>query len=401
MGFDPTEWHPEPVRREERRAPGMPASGWLPDPSETDLERYWDGARWTSRVRNRHTRVERGVTPAAYSAPARSWTLPDQPTRPSRSARRTGARRFWTTTVVVLATLLAVSGFAYRVGLIPEGVDPATAAVDALAGLAEPESATPPADATVAYPVHGSSDLVRHLAAGMITQEESIAVGYWVGPDGDALLSDALLEAATQNPYVFVSGWTTTTLGARVTVQPTYIYPADEAERRRVETADAVQVGLAASGAASATTAAEKVSLIHDYVASVATYDHAAAAAIDRGEDSAIVDRSQEAYGILVEGTAVCGGYAQAFLAMADAAGLDAVAVTGFADGGLTSGAHAWNKVLVDGRWLTVDVTWDDADQVGEILHDYLLIPDGDQALLSRTADADWMLDSHLGDYGA
>jgi transglutaminase-like putative cysteine protease len=109
--------------------------------------------------------------------------------------------------------------------------------------------------------------------------------------------------------------------------------------------------------------------------------------------------QSQEAYGILVAGTAVCTGYAHAFQLLAQASGLEPVVVTGTASSGFTTGGHAWNQVLVDGQWLVVDATWDDADDA-VLGRDYLLIDRLDSRLASRTADTGWVLDANAGMYG-
>ncbi len=61
----------------------------------------------------------------------------------------------------------------------------------------------------------------------------------------------------------------------------------------------------------------------------------------------------------------VCSGYADLFAAMGGHVGLTVKSVDGFAKGwgykeGQTSTVpnHAWNAILIDGRWKLVDVTW-------------------------------------------
>ncbi|MDN4476238.1 transglutaminase domain-containing protein [Demequina sp. SYSU T00192] len=395
MSFNPTEWQPEPLRPEERRASGLPASGWLPDPGDPDLERYWDGTRWTGRVRNLYTRIEHGVSPSAYTTPARTWTPAAEPAGVHRRARR----RRWRTSVLLLVVvaLLGVlwAGRAADAGLLPSWANLGRTAAEALTPT------TAPVAPTVDYPVYGSTELVRYLETAMIAQQEAIDVTFWAEELGGPAIEDALREAVTQNPYAFVKGWVfwETTVG--VELHPVYTYAVDEADRRRSLTATAVQLGLSASRATAASSDKEKVTRIHDYLVSRGEYDYEAYDAINRGEDNAVVDRSQEAYGLLVEGTAVCNGYAQAFLAMAEAAGLEAVQVTGSDLAGATGGDHAWNKVLVDGEWLLVDVTWDDPSTNPRTSHDYLMLADGDPRLITRITDSDWVVDAHLGDYSS
>ena len=256
-----------------------------------------------------------------------------------------------------MAILIGIVLTAARVGILPEWVPMRSA-------LVGPQPSAP----EVSYPVFGSDDLVQYLAASMIAQEPTIDVTYWANQDGIGSegVFDAINEASVQNPYLFVDAWTYATTLRGVVVTPEYAHDATEAAHRRVATAAAVSAGLKDAGVTPEQSVQDKVREIHDYVASVATYDNDAATAITAGAtDSPQVEQSQEAYGILVGGSAVCNGYAQAFQAMAQAAGIDTVIVTGDAWSGATSGPHAWNRVLVDGQWVTVDVTWDDADAWG------------------------------------
>ncbi|MFV0634463.1 transglutaminase domain-containing protein [Demequina sp.] len=291
--------------------------------------------------------------------------------------------------------VLLVCGYSYQWalsgGYVPSWATPA--ALTAAFGAPDAPSTD--------YPTYGSTDLVTYLEASMVEQRDAINVTYWsqnVGLDG---VSDALLEAASQNPYVFVRGWSTLKTTATVTVQPEYIYDSGEADRRRTATRQAAADALVASGASAAVSDADKVTAIHDWIVSHATYDMGVFEAIEAGEESPRVDQSQEAYGILVMGTAVCNGYAMAFTAMAEQAGLDSVVVTGSDSAGLTGGSHAWNKVLVDGQWLLVDATWDDPIGGTEVYNDYLMLSPRDPQLATRTTDTDWVVDGNLGAFGA
>lgn len=372
-------WMPE--RDREPAARRLPMPGWLPDPSEIGVERYWDGARWTHRTRDARTRIEHGEFTAR---------VPVAPVRLRRERR--GARPL---VVLGLALIIAFAGasVASSAGLLPEWANLGATAYAAATRITKPDG---PA---VAYPTYGSTELVTYLERSLIAQDRAIDVTYWARTQGIEAVTDALREVHAQNPYVFTAGWSSLDNGGHVSIEPVYLYDAGEADRRRTATLAAVTAGLAASGALAVSDDATRAGLIHDYIASVAHYDTEAYDAINRGEDSPHVNQSQQAYGILVEGTAVCNGYAQAFLAMAEAAGLDAVQVTGVANGGVTTGGHAWNKVRIDGRWLVVDVTWDDEEH--RILTDYLMVPDDDPVLASRSADRDWMVDAHLGDFAS
>lgn len=62
------------------------------------------------------------------------------------------------------------------------------------------------------------------------------------------------------------------------------------------------------------------------------------------------------AYGALMEGQAVCQGYAYAFKMLCDQAQIPCWIVTGY-----YKEPHAWNYVLLNGNYYQVDITWDDA----------------------------------------
>lgn len=60
------------------------------------------------------------------------------------------------------------------------------------------------------------------------------------------------------------------------------------------------------------------------------------------------------AYSALVDGKAVCAGYSRLFRSMCAECGIEAVCVDGMKDGV----PHEWNKVLINGKWHKIDVTF-------------------------------------------
>lgn len=108
----------------------------------------------------------------------------------------------------------------------------------------------------------------------------------------------------------------------------------------------------------------EKELAIHDYIVANCSYGY--------------VDYSKEyayrAYGALVQGTAVCNGYAEAMALLLSCSGVENEFMTGTADGEL----HAWNRVCLDGKWYQVDATWDDPlpDRGSFVGHMYFNVTD-------------------------
>lgn len=99
---------------------------------------------------------------------------------------------------------------------------------------------------------------------------------------------------------------------------------------------------------------------IHDKLIDMVSYDTEVA-------EKQTIDLAHTAYGALVENsrgkknTAVCDGYAQAYLYLLQQAGIEATVVLGI--GGstyTTAGGHAWNIVKLGNDWYEVDSTWDD-----------------------------------------
>lgn len=117
----------------------------------------------------------------------------------------------------------------------------------------------------------------------------------------------------------------------------------------------------------------EKATALNDYLIWNASYQYDTASDLD-----------YTAYGILVNGTGRCAGYAKAYQDLLGRVGIAADYVIGTAKGG----SHAWNHIGIDGAWYAVDVTWNDAcylidgthvdtnDYDGKVSHKYLLKSD-------------------------
>lgn len=103
----------------------------------------------------------------------------------------------------------------------------------------------------------------------------------------------------------------------------------------------------------------ETVLKLHDAIIDRTKYNFDSANALAAGvrnEEAAV--RGMSAYACLVDGNAVCSGYAKAFQTVAGMLGIRAMRVQGIKlDGG---SPHEWNIVYVDGQPYHLDVTWDD-----------------------------------------
>lgn len=80
-------------------------------------------------------------------------------------------------------------------------------------------------------------------------------------------------------------------------------------------------------------------------------------ALVKRVDYNANATRNQSAYSALVEGKSVCAGYARAFQYLMQQLSIPCYYCTGY-----SGDSHAWNIVKLDGRYVNVDVTWDDTN---------------------------------------
>lgn len=96
----------------------------------------------------------------------------------------------------------------------------------------------------------------------------------------------------------------------------------------------------------------EKEKALHDMLATQVTYIE--------------TPLSRSAYGALVEGKAVCEGYAEALQCLLQRVGIQSIQVYGFGVNPQTGGTenHAWNMVRIDGKYYLTDLTWNDQDTV-------------------------------------
>lgn len=86
------------------------------------------------------------------------------------------------------------------------------------------------------------------------------------------------------------------------------------------------------------------------------------------------------AYGCLVDGKAVCEGYAKAFILLCTAYDIECVPITGNTRNseGVVE-PHMWNMVKLDGVWYHFDLTWDDPiSTLGDdfVKYDYFAVSD-------------------------
>ena len=154
-----------------------------------------------------------------------------------------------------------------------------------------------------------------------------------------------------------------------ITILPQYYTTAAEEERvtQRVEEI------LSALGNGAGMTELERVQAVTEYLREHVRYDE-----VHAGNENH--HRKTTAYAALIQGQAVCQGYAAAVYRLLREMGVPVRIVTGMA--GEEQTLHAWNLVCVDGLYYNLDLTWDDRNG------DYACFMKSDADFPSHTRDA-------------
>ena len=137
--------------------------------------------------------------------------------------------------------------------------------------------------------------------------------------------------------------------GNVINVTPNYIMSGSALEKAKTDFSAAVSDMV--RGISGSMSEYDREKLLHDRLAEKVVYD---------GSDT----HAHSAYGAMVQGKAVCEGYAKAFQVVLRRAGIQSFLITGSSANPSTgiSEGHAWTAVRIDGKYYHVDVTWDDQD---------------------------------------
>ena len=93
-------------------------------------------------------------------------------------------------------------------------------------------------------------------------------------------------------------------------------------------------------------TTEEKIKAAHDYIINHSQYD------VARSDHNIIEYQSDTAYGPLLQGYSLCGGYTDAMALF-----LNDLQLKNYK---IASASHIWNGVYLNNEWLHLDLTWDD-----------------------------------------
>ncbi len=103
----------------------------------------------------------------------------------------------------------------------------------------------------------------------------------------------------------------------------------------------------------------DKIKLVHNQIIRSATYDEQYA----KGN---YISSSNKSLGVLIDGKAVCSGYADTLALMLDRLNVPNIRVS--------SENHIWNAVYVNNEWTHIDVTWDDSDSYEDNKYNFFMV---------------------------
>lgn len=107
----------------------------------------------------------------------------------------------------------------------------------------------------------------------------------------------------------------------------------------------------------------DNIKAFHDYIIDHTEYDK------ERADSKIVKYKSDNAYGVLIEGIGLCGGYTDTMSLF-----LDKLNVKNYK---VSTNNHTWNRVFMNDKWLHLDLTWDDPiseDGKNILDHNYFLI---------------------------
>ncbi len=90
----------------------------------------------------------------------------------------------------------------------------------------------------------------------------------------------------------------------------------------------------------------DKIKEAHNYIINNSKYDK------DRSDNNIVKYKSDTAYGSLLEGYSLCGGYTDAMELFLEDMGIKSYKIS--------SENHVWNAVYLNNAWYHLDLTWDD-----------------------------------------
>lgn len=212
------------------------------------------------------------------------------------------------------------------------------------------------------------TDIYSALFVGLKNLDDTIFVGNY-SKDSKVVFAE-LDKLLREHPEIFYFQHRGSLFYSDGRFEVKYAYAKDTVRKMQNEVEQAVS-SLYAATVKPGMSDYEKVKAIHDYVVLHTAYDY------ENYKNNTVPEESYSIYGLLVNNTAVCEGYAETMVYLLNRIGIETIYVRSS-----PSMNHAWNKVKIDGEWYNLDATWDDPvpDREGIVGYGYFLVSDSQLA---------------------
>ena len=185
--------------------------------------------------------------------------------------------------------------------------------------------------------------------------------------DGEDRLSDiaiAFRALSSDNPQIFwlPAFYVISPDGSAMAFEYNDVkYPMTASEKEKAEKQLLTTVENISNLASELSSRFEKEKFFHDWLCTNVTYNQ-------DGTDNVFT-----AYGALINGVAVCEGYARAMQLLCDNVGIPCTVIYGSS----RNVDHMWNIINPGDGWYHLDVTWDDDEQYNYARHGYFNLTNG------------------------
>ena len=273
----------------------------------------------------------------------------------------------------IIALVLAVAAFFFFLYVLP--LDPMPSIAQTI-GNPYADSVVEQQGRSRALLSEENRQLYDVVKSGLLSMEDEIVIRRFSYTEDD--VRDVLWYIMSDSPELFWVEWTWDIRSQEdgIVILPHYLIAKTELETKRAELETAVDALVAKVGEANAASEYDKALALHRALVVQSKYT-------DNGDPL-----THTAYGALVQGAAVCDGYAHALDLALTRLGIETSYVEGTStQNGVTVG-HAWNVVKLDGVWGHIDATWNDLDALGSeglfagvVSHAYFMLSDAEIAL--------------------
>lgn len=199
------------------------------------------------------------------------------------------------------------------------------------------------------YQPYGSTPLVKEIAEKLFNHETTVELDHYPDSDGDILYSAT--EAIKQNPMLLTEPTFYMPLEGKTLIF-NYTKTQEELEVLRKEVWDKV-TEIVSNIEYSTMSDYQKSEVAFDTIIDLISYDYKALEQVSSGQEG--YEHMNDVYGGFILNLAVCGAYANSYVVLARAIGLEAV----YIEGDYIS-RHAWVRTKLGDQWVNSDPTESD-----------------------------------------